>query len=92
LTPQLRRAGLARDVVRLIQDARKRAGLDVSDRIEAWWQADGDELTAAIRENADRITAEVLAVSFEPGRPAADILPHANTELSLTFWIRPVGG
>ena len=92
LTPQLRRAGLARDVVRLIQDARKRAGLDVSDRIEAWWQADGDELTAAIRENADRITAEVLAVSFEPGRPAADILPHANTELGLTFWIRPVGG
>jgi hypothetical protein len=34
LTPELRRAGLARDAIRLIQEARKASGLDVADRIE----------------------------------------------------------
>ena len=37
LTDELRRAGLVRDVVRLVQDARKAQGFDVSDRIELWW-------------------------------------------------------
>ena len=41
ITPELRREGLAREVIRLIQDARKADGLDVSDRIELWWHADG---------------------------------------------------
>ena len=41
LTPELERAGLAREVVRLVQEARKTSGLDVSDRIELWWTADG---------------------------------------------------
>ena len=40
ITPELRSAGLVRDAVRLIQEARKTSGLDVSDRIELWWQAD----------------------------------------------------
>jgi isoleucyl-tRNA synthetase len=92
LTPQLRRAGLARDVVRLIQEARKDAGLDVSDRIEAWWAAAGPELSAALTENGALIAAEVLAVSFEPGPPAADIVSHRHLDLGLTFWLRPVGG
>src|SRR5262249_842845 len=33
ITPELRRAGLAREVVRLVQEARKASGLDISDRI-----------------------------------------------------------
>jgi isoleucyl-tRNA synthetase len=36
----LRRAGLARDIVRAIQEARKTSGLDVSDRIDLWWSPD----------------------------------------------------
>ena len=35
LTPELERAGLVREVVRLLQEARKNSGLEVSDRIEA---------------------------------------------------------
>ncbi len=49
ITPELRRAGLVRDAVRLVQEGRKASGLDVSDRIELWWSADG-ELAEALRE------------------------------------------
>ena len=38
ITPELRRAGLARDAIRLIQEARKNSGLDVADRIALRWQ------------------------------------------------------
>ncbi len=37
LTPELERAGLVREAVRLVQEARKSSGLEVSDRIELWW-------------------------------------------------------
>ena len=41
ITPELRREGLAREVIRLIQDARKSDGLHVSDRITVHWEAAG---------------------------------------------------
>jgi isoleucyl-tRNA synthetase len=63
LTPQLRRAGAAREFVRLVQDARRSAGLDVSDRIRLAWSAD-DEPAQALREHAAMIAAEVLAVDL----------------------------
>jgi isoleucyl-tRNA synthetase len=68
LTPELERAGLAREVVRLVQEARKSSGLEVSDRIELWWTTDGsDQMTAALTEQADQIAAEVLAVRVHAG-------------------------
>ena len=91
LTPELRRAGLVRDVVRLVQDARKSLGLDVTDRIELWWQADG-EVADALREGALRLAEEVLAVSVVEGAPTADVAPHSSPELGLHFWLRVAGG
>ena len=44
LTPELRCEGLAREVIRLIQDARKSDGLDVTDRIALRWATAGVEL------------------------------------------------
>jgi len=90
MTPQLLRAGVAREVVRLVQDARKNSGLEVSDRIELWWEAEA-EVAAAVVEHRDLIAAEVLAVSVAHGRPAADISPHADAELGLSFWLRAAG-
>ncbi len=90
VTPALRRAGLVRDVVRLVQDARKQGGLEVSDRIELWWQA-GDEVAEALREGAGRLAEEVLAVSSSEGHPTADLAPHPVEELGLIFWLRVAG-
>ena len=62
LTPELERAGLVREVVRLVQEARKNSGLEVSDRIELWWTAEG-ALAQALEEHAEQVAGEVLAVA-----------------------------
>jgi len=90
ITPALRRAGLVRDVVRLVQDARKSNGFDVSDRIELWWEADG-ELAEALTEGASRLTDEVLAVTLTAGPPVAKLAPHTDADLGLRFWLRVAG-
>ncbi|WP_276319685.1 isoleucine--tRNA ligase [Nocardioides iriomotensis] len=63
LTPALVRAGLAREAVRLVQEARKNSGFDVSDRIALRWAASG-ETAEALREHADLVADEVLAVEM----------------------------
>jgi isoleucyl-tRNA synthetase len=90
LTPELRRAGLVREAVRLVQDARKSTGLDVSDRIELWWEAEG-QTAEALREGTMRLAEEVLAVSVVEGRPTADVAGHDDAELGLRFWLRAAG-
>ncbi|MQA83510.1 MAG: isoleucine--tRNA ligase [Streptosporangiales bacterium] len=88
ITPELRRAGLAREVIRLVQDARKVRGLDVSDRIELWWQAGSDELALALREHGSAIAEEVLATEYREGPPEADLPAERDEELRLSFWFR----
>ncbi|MFB9240009.1 isoleucine--tRNA ligase [Plantactinospora siamensis] len=62
VTPELAAEGLARDVVRVIQQARRDAGLDVSDRIEVRLAA-GAEVRAAVEAYRDFLAREVLADS-----------------------------
>jgi isoleucyl-tRNA synthetase len=90
VTPELRREGLAREVIRLVQDARKIDGLDVTDRISLRWSADDPDLAAALTEHAGLIAREVLAVDFQPsaGAPGPDAREHADRDLGLTFWLR----
>ncbi len=70
LTPELLRAGLAREVVRLVQEARKNSGFEVSDRIELRWAAGGDT-AEALREHQALVADEVLAVRVEEVDAAA---------------------
>ncbi len=93
VTPELRREGLAREVIRLVQEARKNDGLDVTDRISLRWSASDPDLAAALTEHASLIAGEVLAVEYgqqESGPEAAtdDAQEHAETELGLRFWLR----
>ena len=69
VSPALRREGLARDVVRLVQNGRKAAGLDVSDRISLCMSGSG-ELAMALEEHGAALAREVLATSFTIGHPA----------------------
>jgi len=63
----LRREGLAREFVSVLQNARKQAGLAVSDRIRVNWSAVEPELRTAFIEHAATIAHEVLATHFAEG-------------------------
>jgi isoleucyl-tRNA synthetase len=67
VTPELAAEGLARDVVRVVQQARREAGLDVSDRITVTLDA-SDEVLDAVRAYQDFLAGEVLAttVTYAP--------------------------
>ncbi|WP_028933004.1 isoleucine--tRNA ligase [Pseudonocardia spinosispora] len=60
VTPELALEGLAKDVVRLVQQARREADLDVSDRIAVTLRA-ADEVLDAVRAHQDFLANEVLA-------------------------------
>lgn len=61
ITDDLRRAGLAREIVRAIQEARKNSGLDVADRISVYWSSADEDVLATMSEHGEMIGAEVLA-------------------------------
>jgi len=87
ITPELRLAGIARDAVRLIQDARKTSGLEVSDRITVLWFATTPETREALRVHGTAIAADVLAVEFTENDAPVDAKPQAfrDAELGLEF-------
>jgi isoleucyl-tRNA synthetase len=63
LDEELRREGLAREVVHAVQAARKNAGLEVEDRIALTLGGD-EELLAAARAHEDYVAGETLATSL----------------------------
>ncbi|MBV9593767.1 MAG: isoleucine--tRNA ligase [Actinobacteria bacterium] len=91
LTHELRQLGLVRDIVRTVQDARKNAGLEVTDRIELRWQVGGSpDPATALRSYAGQVAGEVLARELVEGIPS-DPSGYAETldeDLGLRLWLR----
>jgi isoleucyl-tRNA synthetase len=79
LTPELRDEGLAREIVHRIQNLRRDAGFDISDRITTYWQGDGDPsagsgqaLRRVLAQHAAYVQGETLSLSLVEGAPPAD--------------------
>ncbi|HEY0814118.1 MAG TPA: isoleucine--tRNA ligase [Pseudonocardia sp.] len=70
VTPELGAEGTARDVVRVVQQARRDAGLDVSDRIALTLDAPSDVLDA-VKEHEAFVAGEVLATAVTYGSVAS---------------------
>ena len=64
VSPELKREGVARELIRIVQDARKAAGLEVTDRIALAIETTG-EAADAFDAHRDEIAAETLAVAIE---------------------------
>ena len=67
ITPELKREGLMREVIRHVQSARKKAGLQVDDRIMLHLATNDEQLRQALTEYADTIASETLATMKQPG-------------------------
>ncbi|MDQ3218643.1 MAG: isoleucine--tRNA ligase [Actinomycetota bacterium] len=73
--------GIAREVVRAVQELRKSSGLAVSDRIELWLESEDETVAEALEQHRDAIASEVLATTVNVNEHS---LPEAQeTELAL---------
>jgi len=75
LTPELVRAGMARDLNRLVQDQRKAKDLQRTDRIDVVICTDSDDHKKSIEENREYLCGETLAESLEV-KPLGDAGPE----------------
>jgi isoleucyl-tRNA synthetase len=91
LSPELLREGLARDVVRLVNDGRKALGCAYNARIEIGVVGASDELRLAIDENRGYITAETQADRLVfAALPGIEGVEHEIAGQALTLYVRVV--
>ena len=71
VTPELRREGLARELVNRIQNLRKSSGFEVTDRIDTLVFSDDEDLAGALSAFGDYVKAQTLSRSIGL-KPAAE--------------------
>ncbi len=74
VTEELRKEGLARDIVRRIQNQRKEAGFDIADQIITHYEAE-PKLTEVFTTHGDYIASETLSISLKKIEPPREAMP-----------------
>ena len=80
LTPELRAEGLMREIIRHIQATRKKAGLNVDDRIELNFTSENAEVLDAFKKFEQEISKEVLATKVEISEDELDFTQTVKVE------------
>ena len=80
LTPELRAEGLMREIIRHIQATRKKAGLNVDDRIELNFTSENAEVIDAFKKFEQEISKEVLATKVEISEDELDFTQTVKVE------------
>ncbi len=81
LTPELIQEGVARDVVRAIQDARKQLELNIEDTIDVRYHSSERAVANAIATHQEYIAREVLSKSLEPSQDLTETEGHARLKV-----------
>lgn len=83
-TPELKREGVARELIHPVQSLRKERGFEVTDRIDTAIYADGanyDEISDALSEYSDYVASQTLSLSLQLRR-----LDEATEDASELEW------
>jgi isoleucyl-tRNA synthetase len=88
ISPELRREGLARDLVRHLQQLRADTNLNIEDRIDATYETPDPGLKQAISEWTDYIKAETLADSFSEGTLETEARELSLQGAPIKLWLR----
>ena len=83
-TPELKREGVARELIHPVQSLRKECGFEVTDRIDTAIYADGanyDEISDALSEYSDYVASQTLSLSLQLRR-----LDEATEDASELEW------
>jgi isoleucyl-tRNA synthetase len=86
LTAELKSEGMMRELVRVTQNARKKAGLNVEDRIHLRLESDSKEVKEAVKRFRDTIFAETLATAELTGKGSySDTVEVEGAEVSISL-------
>ncbi len=86
ISAELRSLGISREIIRMIQEARKNSGFEVSDRINLKYHTTDDQVKASIFANLEVIKGEVLALEFVEAQGSAEPTT-VDEELNVQIWI-----
>ncbi len=86
-TPELEAEGIARDVVRMIQEARKTEALVITDRISVWLEVN-EKVAEAVRTHQGYVADQVLADSIAFAAAPSHLAAHEATVDGVTAGVR----
>ncbi|NUQ56483.1 MAG: isoleucine--tRNA ligase, partial [Dehalococcoidia bacterium] len=90
ITPALADEGLARELVRRIQDMRREAGFELADRITTWYSGGDGEIARVMAAHAAYVQGETLSTTLVADAPPADAhaLEHDLEGLRVTLAVK----